>query len=65
MRSLLDSGGALVVKDAGDLANKCTHWLADDTARQEAGRSARRAIANRSGGAQMAVDQIRALIDLG
>jgi 3-deoxy-D-manno-octulosonic-acid transferase len=65
MRSLLDSGGALVVKDARDLASECTHWLADDAARREAGHSARRAIVNRSGGARLAVEQIQALIDLG
>ena len=65
MRSLLDSGGALVVRNARDLADECTHWLADDAARREAGHSARRAIANRSGGARLAVEQIRALIDLG
>jgi len=65
MRSLLDSGGALVVRDAHDLANQCTNWLADDAARREAGLSAHRAILDRSGGAQIAVEQIRALIDLG
>ena len=65
MRSLLDSGGALVVRNADDLATQCTHWLADNAARREAGQSAQRAIVNRSGGAQIAVEQIRALIDLG
>ena len=65
MRSLLDSGGALVVRNAHDLATECTRWLADDAARREAGDSAHRAIANRSGGARLAVEQIRALIDLG
>jgi len=63
MRSLLDSGGALVVQDARDLATQCTHWLDDDAARREAGDSAHRAIVNRSGGARIAVEQIRALID--
>jgi 3-deoxy-D-manno-octulosonic-acid transferase len=65
MRSLLDSGGALVVHNARDLADECARWLADDAARREAGDSAHRAIINRSGGARLAVEQIRALIDLG
>jgi 3-deoxy-D-manno-octulosonic-acid transferase len=65
MRSLVDSGGALVVRNASDLANECTRWLADDASRREAGHSAHRAIANRSGGARIAVEQIQTLIDLG
>ncbi len=63
--SLLASGGAAVVGNARDLVNECAHWLADDAARQNAGRSAHSAIVKQSGGARLALKQIQALIDLG
>jgi 3-deoxy-D-manno-octulosonic-acid transferase len=63
--SLLDSGGAAVVTNARDLVNECAHWLADEAARQKAGRSAHSAIVKQSGGARLALKQIQALIDLG
>jgi len=63
--SMLYSGGAHVVRTARDLINECARWLADDAARKKAGRAARTAIVKRSGGARLALKQIRALIDHG
>ncbi len=65
VNALLEAGGAAVVKNARDIANECTRWLADDAARQDAGRSAQIAISKRSGSARISVEQIQALIDRG
>ena len=65
VNSILASGGAAIVKNASDLVNECARWLDHDDARQNAGRAARDAILGPSGGARIAVAQIRALIDLG
>ena len=65
VNSILAHGGAAIVKNATDVVNECAHWLADDDARQKAGRAARDAILGQSGGARIAVEKIQALIDLG
>ena len=65
VNSILASGGAAIVRDATELVNECARWLADDAARQNAGRAARDAILGQSGGARIAVEKIQALIDLG
>jgi 3-deoxy-D-manno-octulosonic-acid transferase len=65
VNSILASGGAAIVKNASDLVNECARWLDDEDARQNAGRAARDAILGQSGGARIAVEKIRALIDLG
>lgn len=65
VNALLEAGGAALVRDARDLANECTQWLADDEARQSAGRAALNAIAKRAGSARIAVEQIQALLDRG
>lgn len=65
VRSLLAAGGARIVRNAGEIVSESANWLGDDAARERAGRSALNAIVKQSGGARLALQQIRALIDLG
>jgi 3-deoxy-D-manno-octulosonic-acid transferase len=63
--SLVSSGSARIVKDARDIVSAASSWLADDEARRQAGRNARASVSKRSGGAQLALKQLEALISLG
>jgi 3-deoxy-D-manno-octulosonic-acid transferase len=63
--SIINSGGARIVKDAADIVIEASKWLGDDAAREEAGRRARASVSRGSGGAQFALKQLEALINLG
>ncbi len=63
--SLVSSGGARIVKNARDVINEASQWLADDQARQRAGQRARAAVSAESGGARLALKQLEGLINLG
>ena len=63
--SLIDSGGARIVYNAGDIVREASKWLGDDAAREQAGRSARASVSTAAGGAQLALKQLEALINLG
>ena len=63
--SMVSAGGAQIVKDAGDIVGAASQWLGDDAARVVAGRSARAAVSTGAGGAQFALKQLEALINLG
>jgi 3-deoxy-D-manno-octulosonic-acid transferase len=63
--SIFNSGGARIVKDAADIVIEASKWLGDDAAREEAGRRARASVSRGSGGAQFALKQLEALINLG
>jgi 3-deoxy-D-manno-octulosonic-acid transferase len=65
VRSILAAGGARIVRNAAEIVSACANWLADDSAREKAGRSALNEIVKQSGGARLALQQIQALIDLG
>src|SRR5258708_30462092 len=62
--SMLSSGGARIVKNAGDIVSEVSNWLADEAARQEAGRNAHASVTKSGGGAQVALKQIETLINL-
>jgi 3-deoxy-D-manno-octulosonic-acid transferase len=63
--SLVNSGGARIVKNARDIISETSKWLRDDAARQLAGRRARASLSRGSGGARFALKQIESLISLG
>jgi 3-deoxy-D-manno-octulosonic-acid transferase len=63
--SLVNSGGARIVKNARDIISETSKWLGDDAARQLAGRRARASVSRGSGGARFALKQLEALISLG
>ena len=63
--SIVSSGGARIVKNAGDIVREASKWLGDDAAREAAGRSAHASVSKDSGGAQFALKQLEALISLG
>ena len=63
--SMVRSGGAQIVKNAGDIVGAASKWLGDDASRAAAGRSARAAVTTEAGGAQFALKQLEALINLG
>jgi 3-deoxy-D-manno-octulosonic-acid transferase len=63
--SIVSSGGARIVKNAGDIVSEASKWLGDDAAREAAGRSAHASVSKDSGGAQIALKQLEALINLG
>jgi len=63
--ALVSSGGARIVKDARDMVRESSRWLSDDATRQQAGRSARECVSAGAGGAQLALKQLEALINLG
>jgi 3-deoxy-D-manno-octulosonic-acid transferase len=63
--SLVSSGGARIVKNAGDIVSEASIWLGDDAARQQAGRDAHDSVSKGAGGAQSALKQLEALINLG
>ena len=63
--ALVSSGGAQIVKNSGDIVREISKWLNDDAAREVAGRQARASVAMGSGGAQLALKQLEALINLG
>ncbi len=60
--SLVSSGGARIVKNARDIISDASKWLADDRARQRAGRHARAAVSRKSGGARVALKLLEGLI---
>jgi 3-deoxy-D-manno-octulosonic-acid transferase len=63
--SIVSSGGARIVKNAGDIVSEASIWLGDDAARQQAGRDAHDSVSKGAGGAQSALKQLEALINLG
>ena len=63
--SMVGAGGARIVKDARDIVSETSKWLGDDAARKAAGRSAHAAVSRGSGGAQIALKHLEALISLG
>ena len=63
--SLVISGGARIVKNAGDIVSEASKWLGDNAAREEAGRNAHASVSKGAGGAQFALKQLEALINLG
>jgi 3-deoxy-D-manno-octulosonic-acid transferase len=63
--SIISSGGARIVKNAGDIVREASKWLGDDAARAAAGRSAHASVSKNAGGAQFALKQLEALINLG
>jgi 3-deoxy-D-manno-octulosonic-acid transferase len=63
--SMLSSGGARIVKNSGDIVGEASNWLADEAARQQAGRNAHGSVSKGAGGAQVALKQLEALISLG
>jgi 3-deoxy-D-manno-octulosonic-acid transferase len=63
--SIVNSGGARIVKNAGDIVREASKWLGDDAAREAAGRSAHASVSKDSGGARFALKQLEALINLG
>jgi 3-deoxy-D-manno-octulosonic-acid transferase len=63
--ALVSSGGAQIVKGSGDIVREVSKWLHDEASREVAGRQARASVAIGSGGAQLALKQLEALINLG
>jgi 3-deoxy-D-manno-octulosonic-acid transferase len=63
--SIVSSGGARIVNNAGDIVREASKWLNDDVARAAAGRSAHASVSKDAGGAQFALKQLQALINLG
>jgi 3-deoxy-D-manno-octulosonic-acid transferase len=63
--SLVSSDGARIVNDARDIVREASRWLADDAARQNAGRNARAAVSAGAGGAELALKHLGPLISLG
>jgi 3-deoxy-D-manno-octulosonic-acid transferase len=63
--SLISSGGARIVKDAREIVDQTSKWLGDDAARLEAGRHAHESVSASSGGAELALKHLEALINLG
>jgi 3-deoxy-D-manno-octulosonic-acid transferase len=63
--ALVAAGGARIVKDARDIVDEASKWLRDDAARQQAGTIARTSVITGAGGAQLALKQLEALINLG
>ena len=63
--SLVSSGGARIVKNAGEIVSEVSKWLGDDAARQQAGRNAHASVSKGAGGAQAALNQLEALINVG
>jgi 3-deoxy-D-manno-octulosonic-acid transferase len=63
--SIVSSGGARIVKNAGDIVREASKWLGDDAAREAAGRGAHASVSKDAGGSQFALKQLEALINLG
>ena len=63
--AMVSAGGARIVKDARDIVSEASKWLGDDAARKAAGRSAHASVSRGSGGAQIALKHLEALISLG
>jgi|HubBroStandDraft_6_1064221.scaffolds.fasta_scaffold25705_2 3-deoxy-D-manno-octulosonic-acid transferase len=63
--ALVSSGGARIVKNAGEIVSEVSKWLGDDAARQQAGRNAHASVSKGAGGAQAALNQLEALINVG
>jgi len=59
--ALLESAGAKIVHDAGELAAACARWLADPAARDAAGRRAREVAERAGGGARTSLIHLQAL----
>jgi 3-deoxy-D-manno-octulosonic-acid transferase len=62
--SIVNSGGARIVKNAADIVREASKWLGDDAVREAAGRNARASVSKNAGGAQFALKQLEALINL-
>jgi 3-deoxy-D-manno-octulosonic-acid transferase len=58
---LIDGGGGLFVRDAGELADRLAALLADETLRARMGAAARRAISSRQGALRKTLDLIASL----
>lgn len=63
--ALIESGGARIVKSVSDIVIEASRWLGDEASRQDAGHRARACVSRGSGGAQLALKQLEALINLG
>ncbi len=63
--ALIAEGGARIVSSGDELVSAVTEWLADEAARQEAGRRARRCIERLSGGVRVSLMRLRGLANLG
>ncbi len=63
--SMASSGGAQIVRNAAEIVSAASKWLGDDAAREAAGASARASASKGSGGAQIGLKQLEALINLG
>ena len=63
--SIVSAGGARIVKDAGGIVSEASKWLIDDAARKQAGLNARASAGKGAGGADFALKQLEALINLG
>ena len=63
--SIVSSGGARIVKNAGDIISEASKWLGDDAAREQAGRNAHASVSKGAGGADVALKHLEALINLG
>jgi 3-deoxy-D-manno-octulosonic-acid transferase len=63
--SIVSAGGARIVRDAGDIVSEASKWLTDDAARKQAGLNARASAGKGAGGADFALKQLEALINLG
>jgi 3-deoxy-D-manno-octulosonic-acid transferase len=62
-RPLLETGGAVVVNDGGEIETQCTAWLVNESARRGAGQAARRVIEHLADGAAATVEHLRPLLD--
>jgi 3-deoxy-D-manno-octulosonic-acid transferase len=60
--ALVAAGGARVVRDADELAGACENWLADEAARERAGRRARETAQHASGGARVTLNHLKSLM---
>jgi 3-deoxy-D-manno-octulosonic-acid transferase len=63
--ALVSAGGARIVKNAGEIVSEVSKWLGDDAARLQAGRNAYASVSKGAGGAQAALNQLEALINVG
>ena len=60
--ALIANQGGAVVKSAVELAGACTQWLADETARRDAGNRARQVIERLADGAARTVQHLKPLL---
>lgn len=60
--ALLESGGAVVVNDGGELETQCARWLTNETGRRATGQAARRVIEQLADGAAATVEHLRPML---